>query len=55
MRKHLRCGFLVLLTVATISVRPACAQSDAPIAPRRRSPPLRSGKRHSFVRARWSR
>ena len=33
MRKRLRCGFLVMLTVATISARPACAQSDAPIAP----------------------
>jgi hypothetical protein len=33
MRMHLRCRFLVLLTIATIDARSASAQSDAPIAP----------------------
>jgi hypothetical protein len=33
MRIHLRCSFLVLLTIATIDARSACAQSEAPIAP----------------------
>jgi hypothetical protein len=33
MRECLRCGFLALLIVAAISARPACGQSDEPIAP----------------------
>ena len=44
MRKRLRCGFLVLLTVATISARPARAQTDEPIAPLSPEPPRPFGQ-----------
>jgi hypothetical protein len=33
MRRRLRCGFLAMLAVASMHAIPACAQSEAPIAP----------------------
>ena len=48
MRKRLRCGFLVLLTVATISARRRAPSRMHRSRRRRRSPPLRSGRRHSL-------
>ena len=41
---RLRCGYLVLLTVATILARPAGAQSNAPIAPKSPGPAPPSGQ-----------
>jgi hypothetical protein len=44
LRMRLRCGFLVLLTVATMLARPAGAQSNAPIAPLSPGPAPPAGK-----------